>query len=189
MSTDAHTPVPIRPSEAERERVVRLLRDRSVEGRISSDTFADRIELAYAARSSAELTELTSDVRPAGRVRRALLAAVEWASRLDADIEAAWTRPRVPAIALPSTDGRRCLIGRAPTSDCLLPDDCVSRRHAEVWRDGDRWMLRDLHSRNGTRVNGVRVVEPVEVRPGDRVNLGGAQYRFSRSRMPRPRPQ
>ena len=59
MSTDAHTPVPMRPSEAERERVVRLLRDRSVEGRISTDTFAARVELALGAKSSAELTELT----------------------------------------------------------------------------------------------------------------------------------
>src|SRR4051794_29722899 len=182
MSTDAHTPVPIRPSEAERERVVRLLRDRSVEGRISTDTFADRIELAYGARSSAELVDLTSDVRPAGRARRLLLAAVEWASRLDADIEAAWKRPRVPAIALPRSDGHRCVIGRAPSADCIVPDDCVSRRHAEVWQDGERWMLRDLHSRNGTRVNGVRVIEPVEVRPGDRVDLGGAPYRLSRPR-------
>ena len=76
MSTDAHTPVPARPSEEERERVVRLLRDRSVEGRISTDTFADRVGLAYGARSSAELVELTSDVRPASRPRRAFLAAV-----------------------------------------------------------------------------------------------------------------
>jgi FHA domain-containing protein/uncharacterized protein DUF1707 len=189
MSTDSHTPVPARPSEAERERVVRLLRDRSVEGRISTDTFADRVGLAYGARSSAELVELTSDVRPASRPRRAFLAAVEWVSRLDADIEAAWKRPRVPAIALPGAEGRLAVIGRAPSSDCLLPEDCVSRRHAEVWRVGDRWMLRDLNSRNGTRVNGVRVIEAVEVRPGDRVNLGGAQYRLSRPRKPRQRPQ
>jgi FHA domain/Domain of unknown function (DUF1707) len=189
VTTDSHTPLPARPSEAERERVVRLLRDRSVEGRISTDTFADRVGLAYGAKSRAELVELTSDVRPAGRARRLLLGAVEWVSRLDADIDAAWRRPRVPAIALPSADGRRSLIGRTPSSDCLLPDDCVSRRHAEVWRDGDRWMLRDLHSRNGTRVNGVRVIEPVEVRPGDRVDLGGAQYRFSRPKTARPLPR
>jgi hypothetical protein len=189
MSTDAHTPVPVRPSEDERERIVRLLRDRSLEGRISTDTFADRVELALRAGSSAELVELTSDVRPAGRPRRALLAAIEWLSRLDADIEAAWRRPRVPAIALPSVESRLSVIGRGSSCDCLVPDDRVSRRHAEVWRTGERWMLRDLHSRNGTRVNGVRVIEAVEVRPGDRVDLGGAQYRLSRPRRPRPRPQ
>jgi hypothetical protein len=180
VSTDAHTPVPVRPSAAERERVVRLLRDRSVEGRLSTDTFADRVGLAYRAKSHAELSELTSDVRPARSPRRALLAAVEWLSRLQADLEAAWERPRVPCLALPATTATRMLVGRAPNCDCVLPESCVSRKHAQLWRDGERWYLRDLGSRNGTRVNGVRVIEATEVRPGDRVNLGGAIYRLRR---------
>src|SRR5215208_530954 len=105
VSTDAHTPVPIRPSAEDRERVVRVLRDRSVEGRLSTDTFADRVGLAFRARSSAELAELTSDVRPARRARGMLMAAVEWVSGLQADLEAAWTRPRVPSLALPRSEG------------------------------------------------------------------------------------
>jgi len=116
-----------------------VLRDRSVDGRLSTDTFAERVGLAFRAKSSAELAELTSDVRPAGR---------------------------------------------APTCDCVVPEDCVSRRHAELWREDERWLLRDLRSRNGTRVNGVRVIEPVEVRPGDRLNLGGAPYRLRARRGP-----
>jgi len=59
MSTDAHTPVPTRPSAEEREQVVRILGDRSVEGRPSTDTFTERVGLAYEARSGAELAELT----------------------------------------------------------------------------------------------------------------------------------
>ena len=180
MTTDAHTPIPIRPSAADRERVVRALRDHSVEGRLSTDTFADRVRLAYRAKSHGELADLTADVRPAGRLRGALLAAVEWLSSLGADIEAAWTRPRVPTLALPGATGTRMLVGRAPNCDCVLPEDCVSRKHAQLWRDGERWLLRDLGSRNGTRVNGVRVIEAVEVRPGDRVSLGGATYRLRR---------
>jgi FHA domain/Domain of unknown function (DUF1707) len=179
VSTDAHTPVPVRPSAEERERVVRVLRDRSVEGRLSTDTFAERVGLAYQARSGAELAELTSDVRPAALPRRLLLSAVEWLSRLDADLEAAWSRPRLPALALPRTEGVRLTIGRAPSCDCLAPEDSVSRRHAEVRREGERWLLRDLGSRNGTRVNGMRVIEEVEVRPGDRLTLGEATYRLS----------
>jgi FHA domain/Domain of unknown function (DUF1707) len=178
MTTDAHTPVPVRPSAEERERVVRQLRDRSVEGRLSTETFADRVGLAFRAKSHAELQELTSDVRPAGRPRRALLSAVEWLSSLQADLEAAWSRPRVPSLALPSGTSTRMLVGRAPNCDCVVPEDCVSRRHAQLWRDGERWYLRDLGSRNGTRVNGVRVIEATEVRPGDRVSLGGAAYRL-----------
>ena len=178
MSTDAHTPVPIRPSAEDRERVVRVLRDRSVEGRLSTDTFADRVGLAFRARTSAELAELTSDVRPARRARGMLMAAVEWVSGLQADLEAAWTRPRVPSLALPRSEDVRLMVGRAPNCDCVVPEDCVSRRHAQLWRDGERWFLRDLGSRNGTRVNGMRVIEDVEVRPGDRLSLGGAAYRL-----------
>jgi pSer/pThr/pTyr-binding forkhead associated (FHA) protein len=84
----------------------------------------------------------------------------------------------VPAIGLPRTDGIRHLIGRAPSCDCVLPDDCVSRRHAEIWRESERWYMRDLGSRNGTRLNGLRVIERVEVRPGDRLDFGGAAYRL-----------
>jgi hypothetical protein len=171
--------VPTRPSAEDREAVVRLLRDRSVEGRLSTETFADRVGLAFRAKSRAELDELTSDVRPAGLPRRALLTAIEWLSTLQADVEAAWERPRAPTLALPRSTGTRMLFGRAPNSDCVLPEDCVSRKHAQVWRDGDRWYLRDLGSRNGTRVNGLRVLEPREVRPGDRVDFGGATYRLS----------
>ena len=178
MSTDAHTPVPIRPSAEERERAVRILRDRSVEGRLSTDTFAERVGLAYLARSGAELAELTSDVRPPSAPRRALLAAVEWLSGLQADVEAAWGRPRVPSLALPRVAGIRVVVGRSPDCDCVVPEDCASRRHAELWREGGRWFLRDLGSRNGTRLNGMLVAGPVEVRAGDRVSLGGATYRL-----------
>ena len=182
VSTDPPTPVPVRPSAAERERAVRILRDRSVEGRLSTDTFADRVGLAYRAKSHAELDELTSDVRPASRPRRELLAAVEWLAELRADVEAAWRRPRVPSLALPKATGTRMLVGRAATCDCVVPDDCVSRRHAQLWRDGERWLLRDLGSRNGTRVNGVRVVGAVEVHVGDCVSLGGVEYRLTARR-------
>ncbi|HEX6582537.1 MAG TPA: DUF1707 and FHA domain-containing protein [Thermoleophilaceae bacterium] len=180
MSTDAHTPVPIRPSTDDREQVVRVLRDRSVEGRLSTDTFAERVGLAYSAKSRGELAELVSDVRPTRGPRRLLLAAIEWVSALDADIAAAWARPRVPSLALPRTEGARLTVGRSPSCDCVLPEDCVSRRHAELRRDGERWLLRDLGSSNGTRVNGMRVIEAMEVRPGDRLSLGGAAYRLRR---------
>jgi pSer/pThr/pTyr-binding forkhead associated (FHA) protein len=74
------------------------------------------------------------------------------------------------------------LVGRAPNCDCVVPDDCVSRKHVQLWRDGERWFLRDLGSQNGTRVNGIRVIETTEVRAGDRVSLGGATYRLSARR-------
>jgi hypothetical protein len=106
MATDASTPLPLRISAADRERAARMLRDGSVEGRMSLDTFSERIERVYRARSQDDLSELVSDVRPAGAARRTLLRLVEWVSRLDAEVEAAWERPRVPVIALPTRAAR-----------------------------------------------------------------------------------
>ena len=59
----------------------------------------------------------------------------------------------------------------------MLGDDTVSRRHAELRAEDGRWLLRDLGSSNGTWVNGRRVIE-AEVRPGDLVQLGGAEIRL-----------
>jgi pSer/pThr/pTyr-binding forkhead associated (FHA) protein len=50
------------------------------------------------------------------------------------------------------------IIGRAEDCDVRLNDPLASRRHAEVRRESWRYLLTDLGSRNGTRVNG----EPVE---------------------------
>lgn len=49
------------------------------------------------------------------------------------------------------------LIGRSTESGLQLPDATVSRRHAEIARDDDLWILRDLGSRHGTFVNGNRL--------------------------------
>ena len=62
-------------------------------------------------------------------------------------------------------------IGRHPDSDIFLDDVTVSRRHAEVRRDGDRVMLSDVGSLNGTYLNRSRV-EEAELRSGDEVQVG-----------------
>jgi predicted component of type VI protein secretion system len=111
-------------------------------------------------------------------VRRLLLRLVEWTSKLGADLEAAWERPRTPVLALPGAATARVTIGRAADCDCAVAEPTVSRHHAELRRDGDRWLLRDLGSRNGIRVNGMRVLEATEVHPGDGIALGDARFRL-----------
>jgi hypothetical protein len=154
-----------------------MLRAGSADGRLSIDTFSERIERSFVARSSDELDQLVADLRPPGPLRRALMRTVAWWSTLDRDVRVAWQRPHVPVLALPAGD-RQIVLGRSRDCDCVLAEPSVSRRHAELRREGERWLLRDLGSRNGTRVNGVRLLDEAEVGPGDRVSFGDARFRL-----------
>jgi pSer/pThr/pTyr-binding forkhead associated (FHA) protein len=60
----------------------------------------------------------------------------------------------------------------------VLGHQSVSRRHAELSRTSVGWLLSDLESTNGTRVNGWRVKQ-VRIRPGDRVEIGGVRMRVT----------
>ena len=62
-------------------------------------------------------------------------------------------------------------IGRHPESDIFLDDVTVSRRHAEVHRDGDAILLNDVGSLNGTYLNRTRI-ESGALRSGDEVQIG-----------------
>lgn len=68
-------------------------------------------------------------------------------------------------------------VGRSGEADVALPDASMSRRHAELVVDGGTITVRDLGSRNGTWVNGVRVTEAV-LRDGDRLQLGATRLHF-----------
>jgi pSer/pThr/pTyr-binding forkhead associated (FHA) protein len=71
----------------------------------------------------------------------------------------------------------RATIGRSRDCDVILSDPNVSRRHAEVVRDGDAWVVLDLGSTNGIKVNGRRT-ERAELRPGDRLTMGLTELVF-----------
>ena len=75
--------------------------------------------------------------------------------------------------------GSRILIGRSRECDIQLDDPNTSRRHAEVRREGGAWVVADLGSTNGIKVNGSRVAE-AELHPGDEVTLGLIRLRFER---------
>jgi hypothetical protein len=76
----------------------------------------------------------------------------------------------------PPGSGVRFTIGRTRECDLCLPDLSVSRTHALLVRREDGWMLSDLGSHNGTRLNGWLVREPVPVHPGDRVEFGSMAF-------------
>ena len=66
---------------------------------------------------------------------------------------------------------RPIIVGRSPDADLLLAHESISRHHARIARDGEGWQLRDLDSKNGSRVNTFHVTEQV-LRNGDRLDLG-----------------
>jgi FHA domain/zinc-ribbon domain len=67
--------------------------------------------------------------------------------------------------------------GRHPDSDIFLDDVTVSRRHAEFYRHGDRFTVRDVGSLNGTYVNRERI-EEAELFGGDEVQIGKFRLLF-----------
>lgn len=73
----------------------------------------------------------------------------------------------------------RTQIGRSPECDVFLDDVTVSRRHAEVVRDGDRYTIRDLGSLNGTFVNRRRI-ESAVLEDDDEVQIGKYRLTFLR---------
>lgn len=79
---------------------------------------------------------------------------------------------RVGERIIPLADGEYVL-GRAADCDIILDDSDASRRHARVVVRDQAVVIEDLASRNGVLVNQVRVFDPTELRPGDRVMLGG----------------
>ncbi len=66
---------------------------------------------------------------------------------------------------------RPVVIGRAPGCDLHLQHESISRQHARIARDEDGWVLRDLGSKNGSRVNTFHVTDQL-LRNGDRLDLG-----------------
>jgi pSer/pThr/pTyr-binding forkhead associated (FHA) protein len=70
------------------------------------------------------------------------------------------------------------VIGRHHASDFVIGDSTVSRRHAALHRKGYSWIVEDLGSKNGTRVNGRRVEGRAVIAPGDELGFGAATAVF-----------
>jgi hypothetical protein len=171
----AQTSTHPRSSSDDKERVARRLRDACVAERISQETFARRLDLVYGARTQAELDWLLADLPQPTWPTRAVASAVTAVSRWTGQIAAAWRVPRTARLMLPMRE-TQLVIGRSRRCDCVIGERSVSRRHAYLQRIDGRWWLRDAGSFNGTWVNGWRVTDQVEVRPGDEVALGRARF-------------
>jgi Domain of unknown function (DUF1707)/Inner membrane component of T3SS, cytoplasmic domain len=170
----------LRVSDAERDKALAELRDGYAEGRLTHETFAHRIDAVLRARLSGELHQLVADLpRPHRGVVPRLGAAARWTSRRAARAVDRWLRGWPPVLHFPAGAQSRFTIGREPACDMTLADETVSRWHASLERSADGWLLADLGSTNGTRLNGWRVNHPTWVRAGDMVSFGGVTFVFS----------
>lgn len=87
----------------------------------------------------------------------------------------------MPEIAIQTAGGtrerfplakERVTIGRSRDSDIFLPDQWLSRHHAAIELRDEAFWVSDLHSKNGTLLNGEPVREARRLRPGDVITLG-----------------
>jgi hypothetical protein len=178
-------PSDFRASDEDRGDAIRMLRDGSLDGRISNDTFLRRVDRALRARGLDELAELLCDLPPGPGEAAEAGPPAGWPARFTAWLRGVrpplrfrvWARP--PRLALPRGPRTVFSIGRSPDCDLPLGDMTVSWHHAELRHDGQGWVLVDLGSTNGTRVNGWRADSGFTVRPGDWVSFGRASFRVT----------
>jgi FHA domain/DUF1707 SHOCT-like domain len=160
--------VVVRASDDTREHTVARLRGGLTAGRLGLDTFVRRVDQAYDAKTRDELSHLTRDL-PRPRA---------WWERLTGLFDDHRPRTAVRPLRPPPLEaGTSVTLGRSPHCDYVVGDMTVSARHAELRRTAGGWSLRDLGSRNGTRVNGWLVKEQRLV-DGDEVALGASEFVF-----------
>jgi hypothetical protein len=97
-------------------------------------------------------------------------------ARVTMSLQAAVSVRRPLPLQFPRGSAEQFSIGRDASCDLAIADMTVSRRHATLERTQDGWLLTDLESTNGTRVNGWRVRGKVKVTPGDLISFGNAEY-------------
>jgi FHA domain/Domain of unknown function (DUF1707) len=156
----------VRASDHSREQTVAALRQRALDGCLTLDTFAFRVDRAYRARTEEELEGLVADLPRGRRVRlRRVLRTLF--SRPVAAPPALEIEVRLPR------ERSAVTVGRSAECDVVVGEETVSRRHAELLHSADdTWTVRDLDSLNGTWLNGSRVRE-ARVCRGDVLRLGG----------------
>jgi hypothetical protein len=168
-------------SDAQRERVLATLRDGYAQGRLSDETFLHRVDAVLRARFGDELGGTVADLAKPRRLGAALTAV----GRLALEARDRWLRRPAPrsggwypslVLALPTGTHDRYTIGRELACDMALAHESVSRVHASLQRDREGWLLEDLGSTNGTRLNGWRVTSPSRVSAGDVVSFGAVTF-------------
>lgn len=106
---------------------------------------------------------------------------------VDSELDEAECRPSVGVVGqlLLSNSGlagpfplhaAKTVVGRQG-ADITVADPALSSRHFEIENRGAEFLIRDLESTNGTRVNG-RLIRATELRSGDRIEAGTSHFLF-----------
>src|SRR5437588_4910144 len=74
--------------------------------------------------------------------------------------------------------GDENVLGRSTQATVRLADREVSRKHSQIDREGQDFVVRDLGSSNGTFVNGKRIFGPTRLKDGDEVLIGTSKMEF-----------
>ena len=157
--------------EPARERTLRRLTDAYAQDALSPATLEARTLRAIRARTPAELAECVWDLAP----RREVV--LPWLARRRAlPTELLLDDPKARRVPWPD-EQRSLRIGRGWGCDLRVRDPSVSREHAELAVRGGVCRIRDMHSLNGTAVNGRRVTV-ADVRHGDVLTLGALGIRL-----------
>ncbi|MEA2216146.1 MAG: hypothetical protein QOK19_1707 [Solirubrobacteraceae bacterium] len=162
----------MRASDERREQTVAALRERALDGCLTLDTFAERVDGAYRAKTREQLDELLADLPAGGGRWRAFLAAA-WRPFAGLGRRPVPAGPALQIEVLLPRDCEAVTVGRSRDCDVVVGEETVSRFHAELCHGkGGGWTVRDLDSLNGTWLNGARVRE-ARVAAGDVLRLGG----------------
>jgi phosphoserine phosphatase RsbU/P len=68
-------------------------------------------------------------------------------------------------------EGETIVLGRSPDCDITLPSPSISRQHARLFRQQEKWFLEDMRSRNGTVVNNQVISAPTLLRTNDHIRI------------------
>lgn len=68
------------------------------------------------------------------------------------------------------------VIGRGTECDVVIKDLKASRKHCQLTRKTDGFLLEDLGSRNGTLVNGNKITEPVLLKANQTFQIGDTMF-------------
>lgn len=68
-------------------------------------------------------------------------------------------------------DQEEMILGRDDSADIVVPDRKISRQHVVFKRKGDKYIIEDMNSRNGTWVNGNRLEGIMQLSDGDEIHI------------------